>query len=101
MDQVLTTIRKYQNARGWTDYELSERAGMPQSTVSSWFGKQVIPTLSSLEKICTAFGITLSQFFAGQEEPVTLTASQRELLERWARLNDSQQRAVLQIIDTM
>lgn len=101
MGHVLTTIRKYQNAHGWTDYELSERAGMPQSTVSSWFSKQVVPTLPSLEKICAAFGITLSQFFAGEEEAVALTPSQRELLERWSRLNDDQRRAVLQIIDTM
>lgn len=101
MQEILSTIRKYQNERGWTDYQLSEHTGMPQSTVSSWFSKDVVPTVPSLKKVCDAFGITLSQFFSQSGEQVTLTPDQRVLLERWSRLNKRQQEAVFQIIDNM
>lgn len=101
MEEILSTIRKYQNERGWTDYQLSERAGMPQSTVSSWFSKGVVPSVPSLRKVCDALGITLTQLFAGEGEAVTLTGDQRLLLERWSRLNESQRSAVFQIIDNM
>ena len=101
MKDILTTITQYRQARGWTEYQLAERAGLPQSTISSWYRKNMIPTIPSLEKICTAFGITLSQLFAEGDAPVSLTESQRKLLERWAKLREDQQAVVLSLIDKM
>ena len=60
-----------------------------------------VATVPSLEKICDAFGITLSQLFAANGSPVTLTAKQKELLERWDRLDEEQQKIVFQLIDNM
>ncbi len=60
MKDVLSAITTYRQARGWTEYQLAERSGLPQSTISSWYRKNMIPTIPSLEKICAAFGITLS-----------------------------------------
>ena len=47
----------------------------------------MVPTIPSLKKICLAFGITLSQLLSEGDTPVSLTEAQKELLERWARLN--------------
>ena len=54
--------------KGWTEYQLAEKSGLTQSTISSWYRKNMIPSIPSLEKICTAFGITLSQFFADESD---------------------------------
>ena len=54
----------------------------------------MIPTVPSLEKICNAFGITLSQLFAEGSAAVSLTDCQKLLLERWSRLSEEQQRAL-------
>ena len=101
MKDILATITKYREDRGWTEYPLAERSGLPQSTISSWYRKNMIPTVPSLEKICTAFGITLSQLFAEGDAIVSLTASQKKLLDRWTRLSDEQQNAVFLLIDKM
>lgn len=101
MKDILTAITKYREARGWTEYQLAERSGLPQSTISSWYRKNMIPTVSSLEKICMAFGITLSQLFAEDDELVSLTDSQKKLLERWSRLSEEQQSVVFALIDKM
>lgn len=101
MKDILTVITKNREARGWTEYELAERSGLPQSTISSWYRKNMVPTVPSLEKICTAFGITLSQLFAEGETPVSLTASQAELLNRWARLDEKQQSVIFELLDIM
>ena len=61
----------------------------------------MVPTIPSLEKICVAFGITLSQLFAEGNAPVSLTESQRKLLERWSKLNPDQQAVVFALIDKM
>ena len=99
MKDILATITKYRQDRGWTEYQLAERSGLPQSTISSWYRKNMIPTVPSLEKICIAFGITLSQLFAEEENTVSLTDSQKKLLESWSRLTEEQQTAVFILID--
>ena len=101
LKDILATITKYQKERGWSEYQLAEQSGLPQSTISSWYRKNVVPTVPSLEKICKAFGITLSQLFADGHEAVALTDSQQTLLERWSRLNEEQQAIVFQLIDKM
>ena len=101
MIDILARITEYREARGWTEYQLAEKAGLPQSTISSWFRKGMMPTIPSLEKICNAFGITISQLFAKEDDVVALTPAQRKLLENWSRLDDEQQAAVIQLIEKM
>ena len=101
MIDVLARITEYREARGWTEYQLAEKSGLPQSTISSWFRKGMMPTIPSLEKICNAFGITISQLFAKEDELVALTPAQRKLLESWSRLDEEQQTAVFQLIEKM
>ena len=101
MINVLERITELRESHHWTEYQLAEHSGLPQSTISSWYRKNMIPTIPSLEKICTAFGITLSQLFAEGNSPVSLTESQQKLLERWSRLSEEQQAVVFALIDKM
>ena len=43
----------------------------------------------------------LSQLFAEGESPVSLTESQAELPDRWARLDEKQQAVIFQLLDIM
>ena len=101
MADILSTITKYREERGWSEYQLAERSGLPQSTISSWYRKNLTPTIPSLEKICTAFGVTLSQLFSDGADAVTLTEAQRKLLERWSVLSEEQQAVIFALIDKM
>jgi len=98
---ILAAISHYRQARGWSEYQLAEYSGLPQSTISSWYRKNMVPTIPSLEKICAAFGISLSQLFAEGNTPVSLTPEQHRLLEGWARLSPEQQAAVFALINQM
>lgn len=99
MKDILSVITAYRENRGWTEYQLAERSGLPQSTISSWYRKGMVPTIPSLEKICAAFGITLSQLFAEGDTAVLLTDSQRRLLDFWSELSAEQQAVVLALIE--
>lgn len=101
MKDILSVIAAYREDRGWTEYQLAEHSGLPQATISSWYRKNMVPTIPSLEKICNAFGITLSQLFSEGDAPVVLTESQRALLERWFRLSIEQQAVVFALIEKM
>ena len=53
--------------------------------------------LHGLEKVCLGFGITLSQFLANDDDAVSLTESQKELLDCWAALTETQQALFMQL----
>lgn len=101
MARVLETITKYRLAHRWTEYELSVRSGLPQSTISPWYRKEMTPSISSLEKICAAFDLTLAQFFAEEEEFSVLTPDQTQLLEQWMTLSAEEKHLLLQLISHM
>ena len=54
---ILKRITEMRIEKGWTEYELAERSELTQSTISSWYRKNLIPSIPSLEHICNAFGI--------------------------------------------
>ena len=93
---VLERITYYRTQKGWTEYQLAEKSGLTQSTISSWYLKHMTPSISSLEKICQAFEITLSQFFSTEENSFSLTSVQKELLEASGRLTEKQQKALIE-----
>ena len=86
--------------QGWSVYRLCKESGLAQSTLSHVFRKDSEPTISTLETICKAFGLTLGEFFA-EGEFVPLTGEQRELLDKWALLSDEQKQLVLNMIGNM
>lgn len=63
--------------------------------------KSMTPSFASLEKICDAFSITLSQCFAQDDICVALTPAQREMLDKWNCLTSAQQAALAALMDTM
>lgn len=94
-------INELLKQRGWTAYRLAQEADIPQSTLSNIFNRPYEPTVSTLEIICKGFGITMSEFFAEDGQPMTLTAEQRETLEHWSKLSAEQQKILLDFLKTM
>lgn len=102
MMDVLGKITKFRIERNWSEYQLAEKSGLPQSTISSWYRKNQIPTIPSLEKICNAFNITLAQFFTDEKlEIIQITKKQFDLIHEWNRLDENQQNAVLELLKHM
>ena len=88
---VLERIVELRQERNWSEYRLAEESGITQSTISSWYRKNMIPTIPSLSRICDAFGITLSQFFLeDNERTVFVNDIQIELLKSAEKLNEEQ-----------
>ena len=101
MESILNKITALREARGWTEYQLAESSGLPQSTISSWYRKNMIPSVPSLYKICSAFGITLSQLFAEDDDYRDLTMDQKELLACWSCLSREQRESLLHFLKTL
>ena len=88
--------------RGWTEYKLSKYSGLSESTIGNIFSRNTVPSISTLEAICKAFGITLSQFFSDDEnELVELNDELKELFNDWMTLSKEQKEAVRHLLKTM
>lgn len=100
MKDILQTITEYRIAKNWTEYQLAEKSGLPQSTISSWYRKDLYPTIPSLIKICDALDITLIQLFNNKSDDF-LTANQKLFLKKFNKLSSSQQKTLLSFLDTL
>ncbi len=96
---VLHRLIELQNQRGWSDYRIAKEAGLSPNTVSNIYRRNNTPSLTTLEALCKAFGITMSQFFA-EDEMVELSPELRNLFEKWAALSDEQKNAIWQVMNT-
>jgi transcriptional regulator with XRE-family HTH domain len=99
---ILAKIKKLQNARGWSEARLAEEAGLTPSTISSLYKRNNLPTIPTLQALCSAFGISVARFFSdGDAPPQGLSKDRAALLEHWDTLTDAQKEALLHLIKTM
>ena len=93
---TIERIRELLTERGWSEYRLVKESGLSQSTISNIFHRNSIPSIPTLEAICRAFGITLSEFFA-EGESVFLSPDQMELLKYWSALSGEQKNLMIKV----
>ena len=86
--------------QGWTRYQLAKRCGLSESTIANIFRRNTMPSIGTLEAICNAFGITLSQFFA-EGMMIELTPEIEELVSSWITLTSDQKSAAMQMLRAM
>lgn len=95
---VQKRIKDLMELRDWTDYRLAKEAGLSHSTVTNMFNRSNAPTLPTIEAVCRAFGITLSQFFEDFEDNETLL-EQRLLFSKWSTFTPEQRKILLDLMD--
>ena len=98
--EVNDRIKKLMDERGWSAYRLAKEAGLPDATIGNIFRRNTLPTLPTLEAICHALGITLSQFFA-EGDMVEMSPDLKELFDNWVNLTSAQKKALLNMLKAM
>ena len=77
--------------RDISKYRLSQLSGISQSSLGRIMAQENLPSLITLEKICTALGVTLSQFFQEGKK-------QKEVLGIWNNLSTNEQETVMSML---
>lgn len=98
---ILKKLDDLKKKNNWTDYRIAKEAGLADTTIANIFSRRALPHMDTLEAICRAFGLTLSQFFfdADQENVVILTKEQAEFFNRWESLPDAKKKLVMHFMD--
>ena len=97
---VIQRIKQLAIEREWTEYRLVKESGLAPSTIANIYHRDTIPSIPTLEVLCNAFGITLSQFFS-EGEMVSLSGEQTKVLELWATITPHQREVVLELLKAM
>jgi transcriptional regulator with XRE-family HTH domain len=92
-------IKKLCAERNWSVYTLALEAEITQSTLQSLLSRGTPPKIDTLQKLCTAFGITLSQFFNEDESIEYLTSCEKTLLTTYRQMSKEKQQALLNFIE--
>lgn len=100
-DYIAMKIEELCSKSGITRYQLSLRSGISQSALSDIVKKKNVPTLITVERICTAFGITIAQFFAQEEAIPDLSEEQKKLLQLWHGLTLEEKKIVTTFIESI
>lgn len=96
---VLKRINQLRLERNWSVYRLSVKSGIPQSTLTNMFNRETLPSITTLELICDAFGISLAEFFSdNSSQPVSLP-DEAEFLKMYRDLPDNMKKAVWAIMN--
>ena len=87
------------NQRGWTKEDLAKESKLTLATSSLIYKGSITPSLTTLQMICDAFCITMSQFFYDDIE--ILYSEEQEILKRWNLLSGEQKKKLIEVMDEM
>ena len=96
---IAERIIKLNEKRGWSVYRLAKEAKISSSTLTNMMRRGTCPSLTTLERLCEAYGITLAEFLYDQEDLIHLNEAQKRHLDRGNLLTERQKRAVELFID--
>ena len=89
--EVLEKIELLRKEKGWSINYLAVESGLTQSTLNNLYTRKTEPKLSTLRAICSAFGITLADFFREEE-------NDDELIRKVSALSTENKKALLQLV---
>ena len=100
---VPARLKQLMEERGMNVYALAQASDVSWQTVKNIFTLTSNPSVGTLQKICRGLGVTLSQFFATEEDGniITLTAEQQHVIDRWNVMPADKQRVFSELLDML
>jgi transcriptional regulator with XRE-family HTH domain len=95
-NEVLQKISDLCEEREWTLYKLAKESHISYSTLNNLFIRNNVPTIPTIQKICYAFQITLSEFF--ETSTVTydsLTKEEQLIVDSWKEMSGSDRKLLM------
>jgi len=98
LKKVHERIVELRQALGMSGNQLAKASGIAQSTISAIESGKTSPTIDSLERICSALGITLAEFFSYDSEE--LPPDLIQLIETAKKLTPEERRKLTDFLKT-
>lgn len=89
-DKVLERIHELLEYKHWSLYRLAKESELSYSSLNNLFNRGTCPSISTLERICFGFNISLAEFFDFSENPLRnhiITEEEQNMLNIYAILS--------------
>lgn len=70
IDDIIKRIDELLDINSWTLYRLAQESDLAFSSINNIYNRKTMPTITTLSKICKGFGISLSEFFSFEDNPL-------------------------------
>lgn len=105
MEEILSTdsitqrnVKRHLNARGWSRRRLANESKLAQSTITDFFAEGHRSHEHTLEAICRALDIPVSQLYEKGGRRTELSEKEIELLLLWHCVSDEVQKSVMTLL---
>ena len=95
---IIDKLNRLRLERNMSVYRLAELSGINQSTLANTFSRGTVPSIHTLEAVCSAMGFTLAQFFGEDEVAVQLTPEEARFFENYKRLPPDIKKSINDIV---
>ena len=95
---IVRRINDFLGLKDWSARRLALESGIPKTVIYRILAHEISPTFEHIEKICSAFNVTVEEFFC-----VSFTAKADEtiLLDIYRKLNKDERKAFYLLIETI
>ena len=101
-NEVLERIQYFLKLKHWSIYKLAKESKLPYSSLNNIFVRKTSPTIPTLEKICDGFGISVSEFFSYQTNPLksdNLTEKEQDIVNSYRSLSEKDKELLAAYLD--
>ena len=95
---MVDIVRKLENIRtnrGLSVYKVTQLADISQQTYYSWIKENVMPSMTSLKKVCNVLGVEITDILTDNSDSLEFET----LKSKWNMMTLSQKQSIMSIID--
>ena len=95
---MVDIVRKLENIRtnrGLSVYKVTQLADISQQTYYSWIKEDVMPSMTSLIKVCNVLGVEITEILTDDSDSLEFET----LKSKWNMMTLSQKQSIMSIID--
>ena len=95
MVDIVKKLENIRTNRGLSVYKVTQLADISQQTYYSWIKENVMPSMTSLKKVCNVLGVEITDILTDNSDSLEFET----LKSKWNMMTLSQKQSIMSIID--
>ena len=95
MVDIVKKLENIRTNRGLSVYKVTQLADISQQTYYSWIKENVMPSMTSLKKVCNVLGVESTDILTDNSDSLEFET----LKSKWNMMTLSQKQSIMSIID--
>ena len=95
---IVRRINDFLGLKDWSARRLALESGIPKTVIYRILAHEISPTFEHIEKICSAFNVTVEEFFNAS---FTRTADEVVLINSYRKLSKESKKMLRYMIEAM